>query len=221
MSDSEENTEEIARPTYLIKRFDYRFHLKNVMSLDKIVFEDSDIPPYEEDIWKNFKGYVLFNSSNKEEILGYLMYKTRPKYDYYDSDTRRNTNIDLPDIQIEVVGVHPKLQGKGLGTRLMKKILQDFPNKSFSLLVETKKPQNITFYQKFGFFSLGKADEEDDLTLMYRPSGNKRILSRLCVSCCIESQLMEEKTHLVLCSYDCLASFIKNTTFLHTKKEKK
>ena len=149
------------------------------------------------------------------------MKPTHPKYDYYDSDTRRNTNIDLPDIQIEVVGVHPKLQGKGLGTRLMKKILQDFPNKSFSLLVETKKPQNITFYQKFGFFSLGKADEEDDLTLMYRPSGNKRILSRLCVSCCIESQLMEEKTHLVLCSYDCLASFIKNTTFLHTKKEKK
>ena len=52
------------------------------------------------------------------------------------------------------IGVHPKYHGKGIGTEIMKKLIQQVKGKKYAsvgLFIWESNKGNIPFYQKFGF----------------------------------------------------------------------
>ena len=52
----------------------------------------------------------------------------------------------------------PKYQGKGIGTVIMKKLIQRVKNKryaSIGVFAWEKNPENLRFYKKFGFEHVG------------------------------------------------------------------
>lgn len=49
------------------------------------------------------------------------------------------------------IGVNPSHQNKGLGTRLMEKIISDASVEKRTLCLETSTERNIPWYKKFGF----------------------------------------------------------------------
>lgn len=49
------------------------------------------------------------------------------------------------------IGVDPKYQGSGIGTELMKEVIEDSRLKKRPLYLETSTLQNLPWYDKFGF----------------------------------------------------------------------
>ncbi|PSR57428.1 N-acetyltransferase [Adhaeribacter arboris] len=49
------------------------------------------------------------------------------------------------------IGVHPKYQNKGMGTKLLKEILRDSYLKKRTIYLETSTLKNLPWYQKLGF----------------------------------------------------------------------
>lgn len=52
------------------------------------------------------------------------------------------------------IGVHPRFQNQGIGTKIMKHLITKVKNKKYAsigLFTWEKNPNNISFYQKFGF----------------------------------------------------------------------
>jgi ribosomal protein S18 acetylase RimI-like enzyme len=68
---------------------------------------------------------------------------------------------DMPDDNwhLFLPGVNPPRQGKGIGSRLIKPILQRADAEKTSCYLETDKPGNVNFFQKNGF----KINREDDV----------------------------------------------------------
>lgn len=60
------------------------------------------------------------------------------------------------------IGVHPKYQRKGTGTIIMKRLIKQVKGKryaSIGLFSWDKNPENIPFYEKFGFQRAGTGME--------------------------------------------------------------
>lgn len=60
------------------------------------------------------------------------------------------------------IGVHSKYQRKGIGTKIMKKLIEKVKDKkyvSIGLFAWESNPQNIPFYEKFGFERVGTGME--------------------------------------------------------------
>lgn len=53
------------------------------------------------------------------------------------------------------VGVHPDYQRHGLGTELVRRCIEHYPKTNF--ILTTDDTSNETFYQRFGFQSIGSA----------------------------------------------------------------
>ena len=68
---------------------------------------------------------------------------------------------DMPDDHwyLFLLAVDPPQQGKGIGRRLIRPILQRADSEKTSCYLETDKPGNVTFFQKNGF----KINREDDV----------------------------------------------------------
>ena len=47
--------------------------------------------------------------------------------------------------------VHPKMQRKGIGTKLLLEIENEFPNQKYELFTSTKSIDNIRLYEKLGY----------------------------------------------------------------------
>jgi ribosomal protein S18 acetylase RimI-like enzyme len=56
-----------------------------------------------------------------------------------------------PHYYLEVIGVHPDHQGKGLGSRLMAPMLARADSERLPCYLETQTESNVAFYQKRGF----------------------------------------------------------------------
>jgi predicted N-acetyltransferase YhbS len=49
------------------------------------------------------------------------------------------------------VGVLPQLQGRGIGSQMMEKCCEMIDGKKDAAYLETDRPQNVPFYERFGF----------------------------------------------------------------------
>jgi len=58
---------------------------------------------------------------------------------------------DQPHIHLGPIGVAPHAQGQGLGTALMRHYLDRLRGENLPGYLETDKPENVKFYEKFGF----------------------------------------------------------------------
>lgn len=57
---------------------------------------------------------------------------------------------------LSIVGVHPGAQGKGLGELLLRPTLQEATGSGICCYLETFTPQNVRFYNRLGFVSVGE-----------------------------------------------------------------
>lgn len=56
------------------------------------------------------------------------------------------------------VGVHPDVQGRGIGTSLMAAFLELVDEQRSPAYLETDRAQNLSFYQRFGFVVVAEED---------------------------------------------------------------
>lgn len=56
-----------------------------------------------------------------------------------------------PHIHLGPIGVAPELQGQGVGTALMNRYIEHLTQENIAGYLETDKPENVKFYEKFGF----------------------------------------------------------------------
>ncbi|MFX1498759.1 MAG: GNAT family N-acetyltransferase [Promethearchaeota archaeon] len=65
-------------------------------------------------------------------------------------EDKRNLNIE-PYIYLNVIGVSQKFQGKGLGSKLLKFLIEKADAERKSIYLETESEENVRWYEKFGF----------------------------------------------------------------------
>ncbi|HEY6365420.1 MAG TPA: GNAT family N-acetyltransferase [Candidatus Binatia bacterium] len=58
---------------------------------------------------------------------------------------------DEPHVHLGPIGVTPGLQGRGVGTALMNRYIEHLKQEQSAGYLETDRPENVEFYQKFGF----------------------------------------------------------------------
>ena len=58
---------------------------------------------------------------------------------------------DLPHVHLGPIGVSPDAQRQGVGTALMHCYLDRLRKENLAGYLETDKPENVKFYEKFGF----------------------------------------------------------------------
>ncbi|UTW58668.1 GNAT family N-acetyltransferase [Kordiimonas sp. SCSIO 12603] len=56
-----------------------------------------------------------------------------------------------PHYYLFAISVHPSLQGKGIGSQLMKEALKQVDETRAPAYLESSKPENVPFYKKHGF----------------------------------------------------------------------
>lgn len=77
-----------------------------------------------------------------------------------------------------LLGVVPELQGQGAGGRLLASLLDKADQENVAIHLETAKPANVAFYERFGFSVLRTArcdhGRGPEMFFMARPSGKQR-----------------------------------------------
>lgn len=56
-----------------------------------------------------------------------------------------------PHCHLGPIGIDPVTQGRGIGQRLMALYCEDLDRIAISGYLETDRPENVAFYQRFGF----------------------------------------------------------------------
>ena len=56
-----------------------------------------------------------------------------------------------PHVHLGPIAVAPKLQGQGIGTALMRRYVEHLEREEIAGYLETDRPENLPFYEKFGF----------------------------------------------------------------------
>jgi len=123
------------------KELDYQLILK----LDQAAFcRQFDCPfKTETEVKKYFKNSKIFVILQNNKVVGYYSYKPE------DKDT----------VEISGIVVIPEYQGKGIGSIVLKKILNDLNNiKTFWLTAHPKNIAALRLYFKFGFTITGWKD---------------------------------------------------------------
>lgn len=66
-------------------------------------------------------------------------------------ETWSRLDLDEPHGHLAPIGVAPREQGNGLGSALMECYIEHLDQDALAGYLETDRPENVTFYQKFGF----------------------------------------------------------------------
>jgi GNAT superfamily N-acetyltransferase len=61
---------------------------------------------------------------------------------------------DEPHVHLGPIGVAPDAQGQGVGTALMNRYLDHLSQEHLAGYLETDRPKNVKFYEKFGFTTI-------------------------------------------------------------------
>jgi len=97
----------------------------------------------------------------------------RPLRAYWDNQSRARSEVKEPTWILDILGVHPKSQGKGLGSALVQHLISCANRDGVPAYVITHKEKNIIFYEKNGFKLLNKKYSlpggPPTCSLFYRP----------------------------------------------------
>ena len=132
-----------------------------LQSLDKercdMVFEkatNQDIPPLKQtltDVENEFqKGIILKALDEDKTIIGSV-----------------RAFCDNGTVYIGKLMVHPKMQKKGIGTKLLLEIENEYPNQRYELFTSTRSEKNITLYQKLGYKIFDEEQITEELRFVY------------------------------------------------------
>ena len=128
--------------------------LKEILDLQYLAYQseaklfgDMEIPPLKqtiEEVYDEFeKGTILKAIDEKGVIIGSVRA-------YQDGRT----------VYIGKLMVHPEMQKKGIGTKLLLEIENEYPNQRYELFTSTRSIKNIKLYEKLGY----KIFKEETLT---------------------------------------------------------
>ena len=121
-----EDLEEILKLQYLAYQSEAR------------LFGDMDIPPLKqtlEEVYEEFeKGTVLKAVDEEGGIIGSVRA-------YPEEGT----------VYIGKLMVHPNMQKRGIGTKLLLEMEKEYPNQRYELFTSTKSLSNIRLYEKLGY----------------------------------------------------------------------
>ena len=116
--------------------------LKRVLDLERATFAEG---PYTKAMFRELYrdcGDLFFVAVRLRRIVGYMV-----------------TCLDKAEAEIVSIGVDPKCQKMGIGTRLMERTLEALENRGIQrieLMVRTKNKGGVLFYRKFGFRSAAR-----------------------------------------------------------------
>lgn len=141
-----EDLEEILKLQYLAYQSEAR------------LFENMNIPPLKqtiEEVYDEFqKGVILKAVDDGGVIIGSVRA-------YQDSGT----------VYIGKLMVHPKMQKKGIGTKLLLEIENEYPNQRYELFTSTRSEKNIALYQKLGYKIFDEKQVTEELRFVYLEKG--------------------------------------------------
>lgn len=61
--------------------------------------------------------------------------------------------------------LHPKMQKKGIGTKLLSEIENEYPNQRYELFTSTRSKKNIVLYHKLGYKIFDEKQVTEELGL--------------------------------------------------------
>ena len=102
------------------------------------LFGNMDIPPLKqtiEEVYDEFHKGIILKAVDEE---GLIIGSVRA---YQENGT----------VYIGKLMVHPKMQKKGIGTKLLLEIENVYPNQRYELFTSTKSINNIRLYEKLGY----------------------------------------------------------------------
>ncbi len=118
------------------------------------LFGNMDFPPLKqtiEEVYDEFqKGTILKAVDDGGVIIGSVRA-------YQDSRT----------VYIGKLMVHPKMQKKGIGTKLLLEIENKYPNQRYELFTSTRSEKNIALYRKLGYKIFDKKQVTEELRFVY------------------------------------------------------
>ncbi|MDR2888274.1 MAG: GNAT family N-acetyltransferase [Lachnospiraceae bacterium] len=121
---------------------------------EAIICNNPNIPPLSQtlkDLETEFETYVFLKVVNED---GCIVASVRT---YSDNGT----------LYIGKLMVLPDLQGRGIGTGLLKAIEQVCPHKRYELFTSTKSERNIKLYERLGYVKFREQDAGNDLRFIY------------------------------------------------------
>tara|TARA_B110001469_G_C9640179_1_gene321825 strand:- start:2435 stop:2860 length:426 start_codon:yes stop_codon:yes gene_type:complete len=71
----------------------------------------------------------------------------------------KNNYPNIPFIHLWYIGVNSDNQGKGVGTKLMQKIIDKYKNEGLPICLETSTKRNFGFYENLGFKEISEINE--------------------------------------------------------------
>ncbi|MGC8738529.1 MAG: GNAT family N-acetyltransferase [Candidatus Hydrogenedens sp.] len=97
----------------------------------------------------------------------------RPLRAYWDNQNRTRSEVKEPAWILDILGVHPSAQGKGIGSALVQHVISCANRDKVPAYVITHKEKNIIFYEKNGFKLLNKKNflpgGPPTCSLIYKP----------------------------------------------------
>ena len=119
--------------------------LKEILELQYLAYQSEaklfgnmDIPPLKqtiEEVYDEFqKGTILKAVDDEGSIIGSVR------------AYQKNGTVYIGKLM-----VHPKMQRKGIGTKLLLEIENEFPNQKYEPFTSTKIIDNIQLYEKLGY----------------------------------------------------------------------
>jgi ribosomal protein S18 acetylase RimI-like enzyme len=83
----------------------------------------------------------------------------QPVIDHLNSHYNRNVipedETDAGEIYIDTLGVVPEMQGRGIGTRLLQYIIDEYQRETLGILADEDNPDATRLYLKLGFMVAG------------------------------------------------------------------
>ena len=118
------------------------------------LFGNMDIPPLKqtiEEVYDEFHKGIILKAVDEE---GLIIGSVRA---YQENGT----------VYIGKLMVHPKMQKKGIGTKLLLEIENVYPNQRYELFTSTKSINNIRLYEKLGYKIFKEEAVLKDLIFVY------------------------------------------------------
>ena len=135
--------------------------LKEILDLQYLAYQseaklfgDMEIPPLKqtiEEVYDEFEKGIILKAVNEN---GVIICSVRA---YQDRGT----------VYIGKLMVHPEMQKKGIGTKLLLEIENEYPNQRYELFTSTKSISNIRLYERLGYKIFKEEAVSQELQFVY------------------------------------------------------
>ncbi len=121
------------------------------------LFGDMDIPPLKqtiEEVYEEFLEGIILKAVDDGEIIGSV-----------------RAHQEDGTVYIGKLMVHPEIQKKGIGTKLLEEIEKEYPGRRYELFTSTKSISNIRLYERAGYKIFKEEVVTEELQFVYLEKG--------------------------------------------------